>query len=133
MISKMRIGELAERTGLTPRTIRYYEQLGLLGPSERTGTGFRYYTEAEEERLNKITALKQLGLTLDEIREVAALYLEDATKLKGKRKVVEILKRHLTDTTDKLASLQRFRADLEANIARIEHFIEQAEREQADE
>ncbi|PSO72672.1 MAG: transcriptional regulator, partial [Cyanobacteria bacterium QH_8_48_120] len=66
----MRIGELAEQAGVTPRTIRYYESLGLLEPSEREGTGFRYYTEAELARLQKINALKELGLSLEEISSV---------------------------------------------------------------
>ena len=61
MKDKMRIGELADEAGVTPRTIRYYETLGLLGPCEREGHGFRYYSEAELTRLKKIDALKHLG------------------------------------------------------------------------
>ena len=71
--SKMRIGEFAEQAGVTPRTIRYYEGLGLLGPNEREGQGFRYYTEIELKRLQKIDTLKQLGLTLEEIGEVLSI------------------------------------------------------------
>lgn len=78
MIETMRIGKLAERVGITPRTIRYYEQIDLLSPSERVGRGFRHYTEYELARLQKIDALKQLGLSLDEIRSVIDLYFEDA-------------------------------------------------------
>ncbi len=127
----MRIGELAERTGLTPRTIRYYEQLGLLGPSERSGGGFRYYTASEEERLQKITMLKQLGLSLEEIRDVAELYFTDATYLKGKRRLLEILKLHLAETEERMEGLQRFHADLKGAIGRIEQFLEQAGHQEA--
>ena len=74
MKQKMRIGEFAEQAGVTPRTIRYYEDLGLLGPNQREGQGFRYFTEAELGRLKKIEALKQLGLSLEEIGEVLPLY-----------------------------------------------------------
>lgn len=121
--TKMRIGELAEQAGVTPRTIRYYEDLGLLGPSEREGQGFRYYTEAELFRLKKIDALKQIGLTLEEIGEVIPLYCEDPTGLRGKRRVLEILKRQLHDTDEKIMALQRFRADILTNIDIIQQFI----------
>lgn len=126
MSTKMRIGELAEQAGVTPRTIRYYEDLGLLGPSERAGQGFRYYTELELTRLKKIDALKQLGLTLDEISEVLPLYCDDPTGLRGKRRVLEILQRQLQETDEKLAALQQFRAEIQANITRIEQFIAHA-------
>src|SRR5690606_1594783 len=121
--TKMRIGELAEQAGVTPRTIRYYEDLGLLGPSEREGQGFRYYTEAELFRLKKIDALKQIGLTLEEIGEVIPLYCEDPTGNRGKQRVLEILKRQLHDTDEKIAALQRFRADILTNIDIIEQYI----------
>lgn len=57
----MRIGELAQKAGVTPRTIRYYENLGLLSPSEREGAGFRYYTETELAKLQKLIASSHLG------------------------------------------------------------------------
>lgn len=126
MIETMRIGELAERAGVTPRTIRYYEQIGLLGPSERVGRGFRYYTEHELARLQKIDALKQLGLSLDEIGSVIDLYFEDATGIKGKQKVLTILQQHLTETQERIESLQQFRHELETNIAKVQQLIEQA-------
>jgi DNA-binding transcriptional MerR regulator len=122
---KMRIGELAERAGVTPRTIRYYESLGLLGPSEREGTGFRYYTEAELSRLQTIHNLKGLGLSLEEISTVIPLYFEDPTRLSGKRKIVEILKSHLHETDEKIESLNQFRSELQANITRIQQWIDE--------
>jgi DNA-binding transcriptional MerR regulator len=122
---KMRIGELADQAGVTPRTIRYYEGLGLLGPSEREGHGFRYYTEAELTRLKKIDVLKQLGLTLEEIGEVIPLYCEDPTGLLGKRRVLEILEAQLAETDEKIVALQRFRSEIQINIEKIRQFIEQ--------
>ena len=121
----MRIGELAEQAGVTPRTIRYYESLGLLEPSEREGKGFRYYTEAELARLQKINALKELGLSLEEISSVLPLYLEDPTGLTGKRKVLEILETHLQETDEKIEALTQFRWELQANIARIQQCIDE--------
>jgi DNA-binding transcriptional MerR regulator len=119
----MRIGEFAKRAGVTPRTVRYYESLGLLSPNEREGEGFRYYTEAELTRLQKISNLKGLGLSLEEITSIAPLYFEEPTLLEGKRKIVEILKTHLRETETRIEDLEQFRADLKANIERIEQWI----------
>ncbi len=121
----MRIGEFARLAGVTPRTIRYYESLGLLGPSEREGSGFRYYTELELARLQKINALKELGLSLDEIATVVPLYFEDPSGLTGKRKVLEILQAHLQETEEKLDALQQFRDELKAKISRIQQWIDE--------
>lgn len=121
----MRIGELAQKAGVTPRTIRYYEDLGLLGPSEREGKGFRYYTEFELARLRKIDALKGLGLSLEEIRSIIDLFFEEPTMLRGKQKLLEILQNHLKETDEKIEALSQFRSDLQANIAKIEQYIEE--------
>lgn len=123
MKNKMRIGELADQAGVTPRTIRYYEDLGLLGPSEREGQGFRYYTETELTRLKKIDHLKQMGLSLEEIGEVIPLYCEDPTGLRGKRRILEILTAQLQEMDEKIASLQQFRAEMLLNIERVQEFI----------
>ena len=65
----IRIGEVAERTGTTPRTIRYYEEIGLLGtPPGREQGKHRSYTEADVERINEIVRLRDLlGLSLDQL------------------------------------------------------------------
>ena len=68
---KLRIGEVASRSGVTPRTIRYYEELGLLPHGEREQGKHRLYTEADIERLKEVTRLRDLlGLSLDELRSV---------------------------------------------------------------
>jgi MerR family transcriptional regulator, repressor of the yfmOP operon len=69
-----RIGELARQAGTTPRTVRYYEEIGLLAAPEERGAGeHRTYTQADLDRLNEILRLKSLlGLSLDELREVLA-------------------------------------------------------------
>ncbi len=121
----MRIGELAQKAGVTPRTIRYYENLGLLSPSERQGTGFRYYTETELAKLQKIDCLKSLGLTLEEITTVIDLYFEESTGLRGKQKVLSILQNHLQETDEKITALAQFRSDLQTSIAKIQQSIEE--------
>jgi MerR family transcriptional regulator, copper efflux regulator len=72
----MQIGEVAARTELSLRTIRHYEETGLVIPSARSQGGFRLYTEADVARLMVIRRMKPLGFTLDEMRD-----LLDATDL----------------------------------------------------
>jgi DNA-binding transcriptional MerR regulator len=95
-----KVGELAERTSLTVRTLHHYDAIGLLSPSGRTeslhGSGHRLYTAADVERLHQILSLKQLGFTLEQIgeyltredydpRQVIRLHLE-----KIRRQAVEL-------------------------------------------
>jgi MerR family transcriptional regulator, repressor of the yfmOP operon len=68
---RLRIGELAERTGVTPRTIRYYEEIGLLGAGERRKGEHRTYDESDAERILELTRLRDLlGLSLDELKRL---------------------------------------------------------------
>ncbi len=68
----LRIGEVAERTGTTPRTIRYYEEIGLLpGSAERAQGKHRCYTDADVERVSEVVRLKELlGLSLDQLKQL---------------------------------------------------------------
>ncbi len=66
----MRIGEVAARTGLSLRTIRHYEETGLVTPSARSQGGFRLYTEADAARLMVVRRMKPLGFTLDQMRDL---------------------------------------------------------------
>jgi DNA-binding transcriptional MerR regulator len=66
----MQIGEVAERTGLSLRTIRHYEEVGLVIPSARSKGGFRLYTEADVERLMVIRRMKPLDFSLEEMRDL---------------------------------------------------------------
>jgi len=75
----MRIGDVARAVGTTTRTIRYYEEIGLLEPSERRSGAHREYTEADVERVREILRFKDLlGVSLDELRELIAA--EDARR-----------------------------------------------------
>ena len=66
----MQIGEVAERIGLSLRTIRYYEEVGLVTPSARSQGGFRLYTERDAGRLQLVKDMKPLGFSLDEMRDL---------------------------------------------------------------
>ncbi|WP_030143859.1 MULTISPECIES: MerR family transcriptional regulator [Mycetocola] len=69
----MHIGEFAERTGMSLRTIRHYDEVGLVTASLRTDGGFRLYSEADFERMILIRRMKPLGFTLEEMAELLAI------------------------------------------------------------
>ena len=69
MSKAMKIGELASTTGLSIRTLHYYDQIGLLSPSHRNEIGHRLYSDRDIIRLQQILSLRQLGFALKEIRE----------------------------------------------------------------
>jgi DNA-binding transcriptional MerR regulator len=66
----MQIGEVAARVGLSLRTIRHYDEIGLVVPSERSAGGFRLYSEADVERLALIRTIRPLDFTLEQIRDL---------------------------------------------------------------
>lgn len=123
---RLQIGELAQRAGVSHRTIHYYERIGLLRPAEREGVGYRYYDEQAVQRLEKIAALKNLGLSLEEIGQVIELYFSDPSGIQGKEQVLRILETQLEATRGKLGEMQAFERDLVANIARMKTLIEAA-------
>ncbi len=124
MVEKMRISELAKLAGVTPRTIRYYESLGLLKANQREGTGFRYYTNDELARLQKINLLKTFGLSLNEISKVVPLLFEEPQKLAGKRMLLDILKEHLQKIDQQVDSLTQHRTELLKRIELIQQWLD---------
>ncbi len=94
---ELRIGELAKRTGISVRTLHHYHDLGLLVPSLHSPGSHRLYTAEDLERLLKIRALKQLGLSLTEI----ARCLDEAVTL------TEVLDRHAAAVRERLAAAAR--------------------------
>lgn len=68
----LRIGELSERTGLSLRTIRFYEEVGVLAPAPRTKGGFRSFTDGDLQRLLLVRQMKPLGFSVDEMRALLA-------------------------------------------------------------
>ncbi|MGY1746251.1 MerR family transcriptional regulator [Blastococcus sp. SYSU D00695] len=73
MARLVQIGQVAERTGLSLRTIRFYEESGLVVPTARSEGGFRLYSDDDVARLRVITRMKPLGFTLEEMRELLTL------------------------------------------------------------
>ena len=72
-LQHVQIGEVAERTGLSLRTIRYYEEMGLVRPSARSTGGFRLYTEADVSRLLLIKRMKPLDFSVEDMRDLLGL------------------------------------------------------------
>ncbi|WP_116246659.1 heavy metal-responsive transcriptional regulator [Nocardiopsis sp. FIRDI 009] len=115
----MRIGELARRAGVNPRTVRYYEDIGLMPPARRTGGGYRDYGGADAERLGFIRAAQRLGLRLDEIAEALALREDDRRPCDYVRRT---MRDHVADIDRRIAELRRLRrelVDLEARADRL--------------
>ena len=81
-VRAMQIGEIAQRTGLSLRTLRHYDEVGLLRPSGRSDGGYRLYTHEDLERLLVIRRMKPLGFTLEEMvqvmRHIATVHEESA-------------------------------------------------------
>jgi DNA-binding transcriptional MerR regulator len=69
----MRIGELADQVGVNTKTVRYYEQIGLIPPAPRTSGGYREYTDTDAARLTFIKTAQRLGLSLEEVAEILRL------------------------------------------------------------
>ncbi|OWR31706.1 hypothetical protein CDO73_04275 [Saccharibacillus sp. O23] len=74
-------GELSALTGLTLRTLRYYDQIGLFSPSARTGSGHRLYDTEDLSRLQRILLLKSIGLSLEEIRDMQSGGNDEAARV----------------------------------------------------
>jgi DNA-binding transcriptional MerR regulator len=133
--SGLRIGQVAERTGTTPRTIRYYEEIGLLPPAlDREPGSHRLYGEHDVERLRELLDLKALlGVSLDELRELAAAESARAALRREWRSGVEAPERRhaiLAEATGHIerqleliryrrAELGRLEAELEAKRSEL--------------
>jgi DNA-binding transcriptional MerR regulator len=116
----MRIGELAERTGLSLPTIRHYDETGLLTPSARTAGNFRLYSEADYEKLMVIRRMKPLGFTVDEMRQLLVI-VEGLRKPSGvpaaeREQYLERLREFIAQAAARRNKLQR-------NLERADEFI----------
>lgn len=107
---RLKVGELAKETGLTVRTLHWYDEIGLLKPSQHSGSGHRLYDEHDLERLQQILSLRALGFGLDEVRGVLA---RKGTSL---REIVEL---HLARARAQLDLQKRLCERLEAVAARL--------------
>jgi MerR family transcriptional regulator, copper efflux regulator len=105
----VRIGELADRSGVAVKTIRYYEAIGVLDPPERTPSGYRNYDDPAIDRLAFIRAGQAVGLTLGEIRQVVGLRERGQAPCTH---VVALLERRADEIGQRIAELQHLQGDL---------------------
>ncbi len=127
-----RVGEVAEKLGVSPRTIKYYEELGLVQPEARSSGGFRLYGEEEVQRLERILRMKGIGYSLATIRELLAVRdaAQEADKVTLLREVVGRLKEREEDTRARIRQMRHdlqeaeaLREDLQRDIALCERRI----------
>lgn len=105
----MRIGQLASSSGVTEKTIRYYEDIGVLDAPARTPNGYRDYGPPAIAKLRFVKAAQAVGLSLGEIREVIALRDRGETPCEH---VVDLIQQHAVEIEAKIAELQAVRKDL---------------------
>jgi DNA-binding transcriptional MerR regulator len=110
ILSLVRIGELAERSGVEATTIRYYERIGLMPPPSRKESGYRDYGEEATARLGFIRAAQSVGLTLGEIRETLAFRDRGETPC---RHVAALIERNAAQLRQRISALEAMRRELE--------------------
>ncbi len=113
------IGEACRRCGVSARTIRYYEEVGLLPGVRRRSSGRRVYGPDELERLAFIGRLKKLGLTLAEIRELNAVYAIAGSTQDMLQMLDALLGRHLDDLDARIGELSSLRDDMNRYRERV--------------
>lgn len=120
----VQIGVLAKQLGITTRTIRYYEEIGLMGKTERIGGGTRTYNKDDILRLKFILKLKGLGISLKEIHELSDIFdINEQDFHTITPKLIEILDRHISLVDEKMASLSSLRGDIVSYRVRITDFL----------
>jgi DNA-binding transcriptional MerR regulator len=105
-----KVGALARQTGLTVRTLHHYDEIGLLSPSLRTGAGHRLYTADDLGRLLQILSLRQLGLSLDDVRESLA---------RPESSLQRVLRLHIAQLRERIDLQQRLCRRLETVAERL--------------
>jgi len=111
-VGQYRIGELASRVSMTERTIRYYEELGLLESVKRLDGGVRVYTDDDVRRLRYIKKLKTLGLSLQEMLELETLYRRHRSNRNVLPRLMELLDAHLATLDGRMNELRTLRDEI---------------------
>ena len=110
MNNPKQIGLVAQELGLNPKTIRYYENIGLIPEAQRTPNGYRIYTQGEIDRIAFILRARALDFSLDDIREILALREDGAAPCLY---VTELVDQRINQIDAKIFSLNQLRSELE--------------------
>lgn len=123
-----KIGEVAEATGLSIRTLRHYDELGLVVPSGHTAGGFRLYTDADVERLLLVRRMKPLGFSLERMRQfIEAINVLRAAKQTGATELAVWHEARTTVEAVRSEAEERY-ADLKTQLDYGAEFLHLAER-----
>jgi len=106
------IGEIAQIVGMTTRTIRYYEEIGLLNSIKRLEGGKRIYTDDDIRRLKFINRLKVLGLSLNDMKELENVYQVSKSNRAALLKLLDILDKHLKEIEHRINSLNKLSVEI---------------------
>ena len=104
----MNIGEVADRSGIPPKTIRYYEDIGLVRP-QRSGNGYRAFRETDLHKLAFLGRARALGFSIEDCRTLLSLYEDESRESAQVKAVAE---EHLTAIDEKIAQLKGMRETL---------------------
>jgi len=121
----MSIGAVCEATGLSARTVRYYEELGLLPGVRRRAAGRRVYGDDELERLSFIQRLKTLGLSLSEVKELNSLYALAGSTQAMLERLDGLLGAHQKELDGRIAELMGLRDEMSKYRDHIASRLEQ--------
>ncbi|MBU9720787.1 MULTISPECIES: MerR family transcriptional regulator [Bacillaceae] len=115
----MTIRQLAEKYKISTRTLRYYEELGIIQP-ERPLNHQRLYRKKDETRLRLILRGKKFGFSLDQIKEMITLFDEDRSGVKQLEKTVEYGKRRVLEVEERIQELEELREDMQNYLSVFE-------------
>lgn len=118
--NKYKIGQLAEAAGLTIRTIRYYDEMGLLKSNERTSGGQRIYSDADFVYIKRIMELKNLSFSLEEIKRIILLSDEDKSGELRREILLSSYREKLIDAEKKVKALNDHIGELKWHIKQLE-------------
>ncbi len=138
----LQIGEVAERTGVTQRTLRFYEEKGLLRPPSRMDGGFRLYSEEDVKRVEMIRRLQDLlGVTLADIkemvdaqemlRELRAQYRPEAgveEKRRQLQKAIDVVQAQYAIVKQKCAQMEEMKGQLEERLKTFDRWMKELDR-----
>ncbi len=117
------IGDIAQKLEMSQRTIRYYEEIGLLNSIKRIEGGRRIYTDADLRRLKLIKRLKIMGMTLSEMQELEAMWTIEKSNDKVLGRLLELLNNQLHRLDDRIADLNILRNEIVEYQNRIQSKI----------
>jgi DNA-binding transcriptional MerR regulator len=117
------IGEIAQKLDISQRTIRYYEEIGLLNSIKRVEGGRRIYTDVDFRRLKLIKRLKIMGMTLSEMQELEAMWAIEKSNDKVLGRLLELLNNQLRRLDDRISDLNILRNEIMEYQKRIKSKI----------